>query len=744
MDPQEKLEAMFCPRLDSALVASIYNDTGDFKTSISILSTLAASTPNGLDTRGSSSSAGQLPDTTTTTKNNQPSVFAKKNKKTLESNNNNNNNSNKNILIWSEQVANSNTTASSSSRSGGYKQGLVTNSSSFQQPSSPTTRSDVVLPAGSGAQTAAPLQKKTFRAARNLTYLKKNGLVDEPEQELETLSPPEDSDDGEVYEDAVVEQLHPEDDEEDHYTVQILKTGQKPQTEKKAKKNRGRKQAAKANSTSSALPPTTFQSGKWSRGTFNIGVSDQLAGLHISGQQSAEEDEDEFESCEDDEDDTQEPTDDGTLIKSEELEFLKSCFPDREHSDEYLAEVLNDSHRDLEKAVEMILSQMFLDNEQVDTSSNGSGSHYSSGSQAITSTSSTVSSLDDAFFRGTQKSKKKKRSEGHESAWGANRHLQSVWDGPTDALSKTINGQDELLIPESNEWTTFEHQISMLMNIFHTVPRATIVSEYHTNSANLFKTVDSLEKRLKDEDHYGSGPGLARQSQFDMSLAQLIEMFPDHTTVGLKKILIYNGSNIQDAMNAVLAADIAREEQSKNQQHAPSPWTSVSSSSCSSSKRSTVIPVQASISFADKNHVPNPTSNGNRLKSLPSTSNPFPGGPRPFPNTLLDSANAELYNDDDDPVWCRQRAHEVLGQRNELFRKAAQAYQAAKGKGGGMSGIAAYYADEGKKLDAEGKRWHMRAARAVVQHHRLENNNPNLVDLHGLTVSEAQTVVKEA
>ncbi|KAG0014441.1 hypothetical protein BGZ80_010441, partial [Entomortierella chlamydospora] len=721
MDPQEKLEAMFCPRLDSALVASIYNDTGDFKTSISILSTLAASTPSGLDTRGSSSSAGQLTDTTTN--NNQPSTFAEKNKKTSESNiNNNSSNSNKkNILIWSEQVANSNTTASSSSpRSGGYKQGLVTNNSSFQQPNSPATRSDVVPPAGSGASTAASSQKKTFRAARNLTYLKKHGLVDEPEQELEISSSAEDSDDGEVYEDAVVEQLHPEEEEEDHYTIHSLKTEQKSQTEKKAKRNRNRKQAAaKVNSTSSAPPPTTSQSGKWSRGISNIEVSDQLAGLHISGQQSAEEDEDEFESCEDDDDDdTQEPTDDRTLIKSEELEFLKSCFPDREHSDEYLAEVLNDSHRDLEKAVEMILSQMFLDNEQVETSSNGS--HYSSGSQATNSTSTTVSSLDDAFFRGAQKSKKKKkRSEGHESAWGANRHLQSAWDGPTDALSKTINGQDELLIPESNEWATFEHQISTLMNIFHTVSRATIVSEYHANSANLFKTVDSLEKRLKDEDHYGSGPGLARQSQFDMSLAQLVEMFPDHTTAGLKKILIYNGGNIQDAMNAVLAADIARGEQSsKSQQHAPSPWTS-----SSSSKRGTVIPVQASISFADKNHVPNPTSNGNRLKSLPSTSNPFPGGPRPFPNTLLDSANTELYNDDDDPVWCRQRAHEVLEQRNELFRKAAQAYQAAKGKGGGMSGIAAYYADEGKNL---------------------ENNNPNLVDLHGLTVSEAQTVVKEA
>ncbi|KAF9093098.1 hypothetical protein BGX27_001672 [Mortierella sp. AM989] len=726
MNPQEKLEAMFCPRLDSTLVASIYHDAGDFKTSISILSALAASAPsNDIDTNIASASQKSKTNTNNNVGNSnnhhQSPANTATNKKASDSNN-------KNILIWSEQVA------SSSSRAGGLnKQGLVSNGSSFQQPISPAK----LQPAGSGtvttavATTAAP--QKSFRASTNPNYLKMRGLAEVSEPEPSSLA--EDSQDEEVIEDdeaVMEEQLKPVED------YPALQAPQKQQ-QKKSKRTRKPKQSVKINS---GFQSAIVQSGNWRDEVSEEQVFKQLANLQIPNEQpivedeDVDEDEDEFHSV--GRDFKQTTTDDRNPIKAEELEFLKSCFPDQQHSDEYLAQVLMDSKRNLETAVEVILSQMFLDNEQVETSSTGSGSHYSSGSQATNSTS-TTGSLDEAFFQGVSKSKKKNRqgSGGRGGAngfaWGANRHLQPTWDGHNDALSKTISNQDEFLIPESNEWATFEHQISILMNIFHTVPRATVVSEYHANAAHLFKTVESIEKRLKEEDRFKSGPGLARQSEFDMNLARLVDMFQDHSTEGLKKILVYNGGNLQDAVNAVFAADIVRAEQPKN-----------SNPSHSTSKRGKGVPLQANISFANKNHVSNPSSNGNRLKSLPSTSNPFPGGPKAFPNTLLESANADLYNNDDDPIWCRERASEVLEQRNEYFRKAAKAYHAAKGKGAGTSGIAAYYADEGKKLDAQGKQLHMRAARAVVQHHRLENNDPNLVDLHGLTVVEAQTVVKEA
>lgn len=747
MDPQEKLEAMFCPRLDSALVASIYHDMKDFKACIPILSALAADTPGG----GGGSNTAATSTTTSKTSTQQPigrkssSATTTKNKKSNPALS-----ADKNILIWSEEVAYSNTptaaaATSSPARSGLFKsnkQGQVTNSSSFQQPT--TLVNSPAIPV-----THTQPVKASYKAARNPRYMQKHAVVDLP---IETLDDAEEDHDQEVPEEDNVN-----DDEQDAALGNTQETLVEDEAASiggagpKKKKSRRQKRRDKAGN-GEFLPPSlgfTPQRGTWRKdanaGLSGTGADDDDSNSNISQKSGdsneAEDDEDEEEASAAVLENTTRRSVNG--IKTEELEFLKSCFPDREYSDDYLAQVLKDCRRDLEAAVEMILSQMFLENEQVETSSSGSGSFNSS----LTNSSTTTSSLDDAFFEGAQNgkaSRKKWKTTGSAgspasdgvAAWGAARH-QLVRDGQSDPLLKTVDRQEDFLIPESNEWATFDHQISILMNIFHTVPKRTIVSDYHANGAHLFKTVESIEARLKQESRNGSSAaqGRERQTQFDINLAQLMEMFPEHSAVGLKKMLVYNSGNVQDAMNAVLAADFARADMNDR------PTTTTNGSA---SKRANVIPFQADIRYANKNEVPKPTNSGNRLKSLPSTSNPFPGGPRPFPNTIVDNANADLYNDYDDPVWCRQRAHEILDQRNELFRKAAKAYQATKGKGAGMGGIAAYYADEGKKLDVQGKQWHMRAARAVVQQHRLDNNDPNLVDLHGLTVSEAQTVVREA
>lgn len=709
---------MFCPRLDSALVASIYHDMKDFKACIPILSALAADTPGG---GGEGSNTNVTPITTLQSSAQQnngrkpASATITKNKKSNPAPS-----TDKNILIWSEEVANSNTptaaTTSSPARSGLFKstkQGQVTNSSSFQQPT--TLVNSPAIPV-----TQTQPVKASYKAARNPRYMQRHAAVDLP---VETLDDAEEDHSQEVPEDDNVN-----DDEQNAALGDTQKTLAEDETASTGgagpkKKNRRQKRHERVGKGGSLSPSlgVTPQRGTWRKDAnarlLGTGFGDDDSNNNNSSQKSGDSNEAEDDEGEGEEGDSAVVSENATRrsvngIKTEELEFLKSCFPDREYSDEYLAQVLKDCRRDPEAAVEMILSQMFLENEQVETSSSGSGSFISS----LTNSSTTTSSLDDAFFEGAQNGKASRKkwkttaSDGA-SAWGAARH-QPIRDGQNDPLLKTVDRQEDFLIPESNEWATFDHQISILMNIFHTVPKGTIVSEYHANGAHLFKTVECIEARLKQESRNGpsAAQGRERQTQFDINLAQLMEMFPEHSAVGLKKMLVYNSGNVQDAMNAVLAADFARVDMNDR------PTTTTTNGSAS--KRANVIPFQADIRYANKNEAPKPTSSGNRLKSLPSTSNPFPGGPRPFPNTIVDNANAHLYNDDDDPVWCRQRAHEILDQRNELFRKAAKAYQATKGKGVGMGGIAAYYADEGKKLDVQGKQWHMRAARAVVQQHR--------------------------
>ncbi|KFH64077.1 hypothetical protein MVEG_09902 [Podila verticillata NRRL 6337] len=712
---------MFCPRLDSALVASIYNDVGDFKEAIPILSALAADTVP-MSQPLPSTTRPPLSETATNT-NAKANVI---NNNNYTSNTNNfNNNKNKNIinnnptkttnkihspsskptassgssatnqqdiLIWSTEVANSNAGSGAGPRTiGAY-------------PTSNTTASST---------SAAP--KQAFRALRNPKYMQKPNLA--PELLLPESCDDDDDDDDDdndndndndlVQDDNLYNEAPPSQTVEIKQVSTILPKKKGPR--KKPQKN-----------ADTALPEDSSEPED---------IQEQQPQPQPQTQQQKQQQQQQQDVKH------KSPQACSTIQngpKAEEIEFLKSCFPDREHSDEYLIQVLKDSQRDLEVAVDIILSQMFLENELIETSSSGSGSLHSAGSQTTTSTTvsnNTTSSRDDAFFQGVEKSNKKKSK--NTTPWGPvnNPSANIFGNGQNDPLMKAIDNQDEFLIPESNEWATFEHQIGILMNIFSTVPRKVIVSEYHNNAANLFRTVESIETRMKRENYAGSAEGRLRQSEFDVQLAQLMEMFPNHTSVGLKKVLIYNGNNFHDAMNAVLAADFAQSEALVSQPK----------------KYAHMIPLQADVRFVDKTTaIPSTGGTSSRLRSLPSTRNPFPNGTRMFPNTLLDASNADLYNDEDDPVWCRQRAHETLDQRNELFRKAARAYKEAKNKGVGMGGIAAFYADEGKKLDVQGKQWHMRAARAVVQQHRLESNDPYLVDLHGLTIAEAQTVVKEA
>lgn len=104
--------------------------------------------------------------------------------------------------------------------------------------------------------------------------------------------------------------------------------------------------------------------------------------------------------------------------------------------------------------------------------------------------------------------------------------------------------------------------------------------------------------------------------------------------------------------------------------------------------------------------------------------------------------NEDTYHEDDADE-CRDMAMQLILERNELFKKAAAAYRQAKNKGPGEGGVAFYYSDTARQIDAQAKDWNMRAARAAVRSHRIKQKDDHLLDLHGLTVAEAQVVVKE-
>lgn len=73
---------------------------------------------------------------------------------------------------------------------------------------------------------------------------------------------------------------------------------------------------------------------------------------------------------------------------------------------------------------------------------------------------------------------------------------------------------------------------------------------------------------------------------------------------------------------------------------------------------------------------------------------------------------------EDDPDECRDIAIQLILERNELFRKAAESYRRAKNKGPGAGGVAFFYSDNARQIDVQARDWNLRAARALVRRQR--------------------------
>ncbi|WFC97852.1 hypothetical protein MYAM1_000573 [Malassezia yamatoensis] len=98
---------------------------------------------------------------------------------------------------------------------------------------------------------------------------------------------------------------------------------------------------------------------------------------------------------------------------------------------------------------------------------------------------------------------------------------------------------------------------------------------------------------------------------------------------------------------------------------------------------------------------------------------------------------------------CLQRADELREKRNAALRQAASSARRYRGANATLGGAASVYAEEARKYDAAARRWQMRAASALVEQRQTDAmagghaSDMERVDLHGLTVHEALTVVQQ-
>ncbi|KAG8934247.1 hypothetical protein FRC02_010308 [Tulasnella sp. 418] len=89
---------------------------------------------------------------------------------------------------------------------------------------------------------------------------------------------------------------------------------------------------------------------------------------------------------------------------------------------------------------------------------------------------------------------------------------------------------------------------------------------------------------------------------------------------------------------------------------------------------------------------------------------------------------------------CRYWAQYYRSKREEMLSSASQHWKRGPHAKGGE--IAQYYAEESRSYDRKSREWALKAARAMVSNQKTTVNGPS-VDLHGLTLHEALTIVRE-
>ena len=92
-------------------------------------------------------------------------------------------------------------------------------------------------------------------------------------------------------------------------------------------------------------------------------------------------------------------------------------------------------------------------------------------------------------------------------------------------------------------------------------------------------------------------------------------------------------------------------------------------------------------------------------------------------------------------VECMTLAFTLRDRRDEAYRNAARSWR--KQTALGSSGVAAYWADHGRQLDKQARNWDLQGARSLVNERRKHAQAMHVIDLHGLTVSQALTVTQE-
>ncbi|GAB5591961.1 hypothetical protein Unana1_06861 [Umbelopsis nana] len=423
------------------------------------------------------------------------------------------------------------------------------------------------------------------------------------------------------------------------------------------------------------------------------------------------------------------------------IEFLKRCFPDQPQSQ--LESVLTEQSGNVQSAIDVILNSLFLQEEEAEEE-NTSDNSDSQSSRNQGSPDRFLSDLsgDDGPFS-SKKTQKAQRQARKTQAQRSKK--QVIWDsgGLNAASIRSGNYPDPIMLApvEPNRWLEYQNETKELIRLFPRLSKTVINTTVRRSRGNLLECVDQLTKLTNTSPLHLRPSDWQEHRKIEKVIELAKELLPGRDKDEIRRLSVgavnqgkimgtqENGELTQMVVDLVLTRERDREKEQIMIEE------QLKELALYDKDTITYDPVTGEVISEEF-----PTLANERLQAKIKAAQAAKEI-RTIPEYLLID-NTEHYVDDD-PEKCRDIAFDLILQRNEAYRKAASAYRRARGKTNGEGGVAFYYSDEGRKMDVAAKEWNMRAARAIIREHRLNQNDDHLLDLHGLTIAEAVELVRE-
>ncbi|KAJ1962029.1 hypothetical protein GGI12_002890 [Dipsacomyces acuminosporus] len=418
------------------------------------------------------------------------------------------------------------------------------------------------------------------------------------------------------------------------------------------------------------------------------------------------------------------------------VEFLAACFP--ECGADYLQTKVSETFgtRDTPsfkvdpiEAIDIISNALYNDMESVEHQ------QYQQQNRSISPQSTTINSKQSSDLTSTSLAdiQSKYTVSGSKSRSKGSKKRSKERSGGADGFTGSAYRNAEYQAP-SNVWNTIDAELESICSIFPMLSVGTVRSTYHACGANIDQTVERLsaavEKISQTKPRTGADvlrgarsqssaqpPAKRSAKQVSETLGALRMLFPDHGDDVLQAAA-RDANDTDSAVDKVLR---------------------LSSSNSSNSSNDTKPKMDARWRRADdlSSLRVSPSSSGMLVGNGTKVHDLFERVPLA---DLCGDARAWAADHNIDPQQCRAKAEAFIEKRNELYRKAAEAYSRRKSSNN-HGATALYYSTEGHKYDAKARVWRMRAAQATVA--AMKRNSQNIIDLHGVPRAEAVAIALE-